>query len=138
MPPMAPVLIAGPDDLAEAAASLLEQAGWTWTTVDSGAACLDALNQQRPSALVLDVGLTGPTVVELIARVRKNERLGDLPILLVTSVYRPSAYRREPQSLYGADGFVEHPHLRDQLLDRLQSLTGSPDSPDQDGGRGED
>ncbi len=72
-------------------------------------------------ALILDVAYSSPPAFLLIETIRASER-ADLPVILISSVYSKTAYKRRPTSLYGADDYVEQHHIPDMLPEKLSRL----------------
>jgi len=83
---------------------------------------LRTLDQYRPSVALLDVGLPGIAGFELCERIRKSERLRNTKIILVASIYDKTRYKREPESLYGADDYIERHHIQDGLIPKIEVL----------------
>ena len=46
-----------------------------------------------------------------------------MKIILLSSVYNKTAYKRRPSSLYGADDYIEKHHLPDDLTPKIRRLT---------------
>jgi predicted Zn finger-like uncharacterized protein len=74
-----------------------------------------------PMAIV-DVALPGLFAFELIEQLRRQPQLAQLKIILISSVYRKTAYKRTPFSLYGADDYIEQHHLPDDLVPKIHRL----------------
>lgn len=76
---------------------------------------------ERVDLLLLDVGLPGMLSFELIDCLQANAENRPLKTLLVSSTYRQGAYRRQPQSLYGADGWFDLEKI-EQLPEEVKRL----------------
>lgn len=115
---------------------ILELHGFDVHTVRDGHATQLALEARRWDALVVDVALPGIPGYELV-RVAKSladagPHSGAPRVVLVSSVYRRTAYKRRPTRLYGADDYVEVHHLGDFLPVKLRSMIGMPVQPSTD------
>ncbi|HEU0266127.1 MAG TPA: response regulator [Candidatus Saccharimonadaceae bacterium] len=63
----------------------LERAGWHVTSVGSAFEAVDALDERKPDAVVLDVFLPGSNGLQLLHEMRSHADLGNIPVVLVTS-----------------------------------------------------
>lgn len=80
------VLIVEDDDwLAEQHARTLKVAGIRTDTVPHALAAIDAIDQQRPDALVLDVLLAGPNAFTLLHELQSYADLASIPVILCTN-----------------------------------------------------
>lgn len=117
------ILVAHPEgEVRLAVAEILAKAGYSYTASGTGRAALKILHQQDHVGLLVDCALPQMFAFELIDHIRKDDALKDLKIVLLSSVYSKTAYKRRPSSLYGADDYIEKHHLIDRLLDKFQSL----------------
>lgn len=73
-----------------------------------------------PRILFLDQGLVGPDCMEFLARLRAQEKLGDLRVVLLTS--DPSGDYRERALAAGFDELLTKPYGLEQLLDVAETI----------------
>lgn len=101
----------------------LEETGYRVRTAPDGAAALDALHQERPLALVLDLGLP---YVDGTGVARSSRALydGDVPIIIISANGRAEEDARE----IGASGFLRKPFLLDELEAVLGRALAARDS----------
>jgi predicted Zn finger-like uncharacterized protein len=86
---------------------------------------LDALKKAtelRPHAMIVDVGLTGIYGFELCERLKGDPDTKNVKIILLSSVYDMTRYKRSPASLYGADDYIEKHHIPDKLAGKIRKL----------------
>jgi DNA-binding NarL/FixJ family response regulator len=116
---LAPVLVADRDSAFRTAiAALVAHAGMTTHTVASGREALASARAQRPSVVVLDVGLQEMSGYETCRELR--EMFGEtLPILFVSSE-RTEPGDRVVGLLLGADDYLAKPVDPDELLARIR------------------
>jgi CheY-like chemotaxis protein len=111
-----------------AVSRVLDRAGFTTVCTLEGTETLAALGRERWAALVVDVALPGIPGYELVDRAHAMAAAapaqGAPIVVLVASVYRPTAYKRRPTGLYGADDYVEIHHLGDLLPAKLCERLG--------------
>jgi CheY-like chemotaxis protein len=75
------------------------------------------------------VGLTGIYGFELCERLKGDPDTRGIKIILLSSVYGLTAYKRNPVTLYGADDYIEKHHIPDKLVPKIkQLLSGRPGS----------
>jgi len=99
-------------------------------TVEHATDGLDALKKAtalKPTVMIVDVGLTGIYGFELCERLKGDPDTRSIKIILLSSVYGLTAYKRNPITLYGADDYIEKHHIPDRLVPKLrQLLSGRP------------
>lgn len=80
------VLLAEDDaDLRDLYSFILNQAGFEVRQAENGQAALNELQRHRPDILITDVMMPGMTGLELIERVKKEEELRNLPVVLISA-----------------------------------------------------
>jgi predicted Zn finger-like uncharacterized protein len=94
---------------------LLEASNFEVITAADGIEAMSKLKESHPQLILIDVALPEVFGFEFCDLVRRDERLRDIKIILVASVYDKTRFRREPESLYGADDYVEM-HLIPRIL----------------------
>jgi len=101
---------------------IIEDAGFEGVLQHSGDEVLAAMDVLRPQVAVVDVALQGLYAFEVVDKVRRRPGLGNVKIILLSSVYNRAAYKRSPSSLYGADDYIEKHHLPDDLVLKINRL----------------
>ena len=74
---------------------------------------------------VLDVALPGMFAFQLIEEIQTWTNPAPPKIILLSSVYKYTAYKRLPSSLYGADDYIEKHHMGDLLVPKILRLGGA-------------
>jgi len=109
--------------------SLLEREGYSAVVAQSGEEALDVLGlgeAARPEPLVrsdvilLDVLMGGMDGYEVCKRLREDERLGYVPIIMVTVL--DSLEEKVKGLEYGADDYIAKPFKSEELLARIEAL----------------
>jgi two-component system, sensor histidine kinase and response regulator len=99
--------------------TILEEEGYEISTADNGEAALKMVTDSPPDLILLDVMMPGMNGYEVTRKVRQNQHLPFMPILLITADDRP----RVAEGLdIGADDFIRKPVEYDELLARVRSL----------------
>ncbi|HWH00023.1 MAG TPA: response regulator [Pilimelia sp.] len=119
---MAEVLVVEDDqDIRTMLATRLERAGFGVTTAPTAVDALAAVREHRPDAVLLDVQLPGMSGLEFCRRVRADEALADILVVVATASVGPGAMAAAFEA--GADEFVTKPFQLADLIDRLRSAT---------------
>lgn len=99
--------------------AILEEEGFQIDVEDNGKSALERIEVSPPDLILLDVMMPGIDGYEVTRRVRQNENLPFIPILLITAYDQPSVVRGLD---LGADEFIRKPVEVDELLARVRSL----------------
>lgn len=100
---------------------ILEAAGYQVRVAPDGAAALDLLQREACDLVVTDIEMPRLDGFSLTARVRADDRLGDLPVVLVTSLDSEDDRRRGVE--VGADAYiVKGAFDQDRLLETIRRL----------------
>lgn len=110
---------------AELVRSLLEPFGHVVTAAASVGAALGLVDQARPDLIVCDVHLADGSGYEVLARIRSEARLQDVPFVLLSSSARGPTERARAEAR-GAHQFIVRPIEAADLLKALRDhLEGS-------------
>lgn len=122
------VLVAHDSKLvADMVQGVVKEAGLTVVHAADGLDALKKATALKPKVMIVDVGLTGIYGFELCERLKGDPDTRNIKIILLSSVYGLTAYKRNPVTLYGADDFIEKHHIPDRLVSKLrQLLSGQP------------
>ncbi len=88
-----------------------------------GKEALETVQRVKPEVLLLDVALPTMFGFEVCERVRQDPALAGVKIVLIASIYDKTRYKRSPNSLYGADDYIEKHHIPDSLVPMIHRLT---------------
>lgn len=99
--------------------ALLEDEGYTITTLESGQAMLDVVAEVLPDLILLDIMMPEMSGYEATRQIRQMESLPFIPILLVTAHERSNVVEGLDT---GADDFIRKPFNADELLARVRAL----------------
>ena len=122
---------------------IVEAAGYECVFGHNGTEVLALMEAIRPHVAVVDVALQGLYAFEVVDRLRRRPGLDKVKIILLSSVYNNTAYKRQPNSLYGADDYIEKHHIPDDLIHKINRQlvgaveTGAPVENDEVEGSGQ-
>ncbi|MFZ9888992.1 MAG: response regulator [Myxococcota bacterium] len=102
-------------------AKALRHDGCRVIEVERGDKALSVFRTVRPSLVVLDAMLPGLHGFEICRRLKQHPELQQVPVLMVSAVYRGWENSREIHEVHGADAFLEKPFT----LALLRKLAGN-------------
>lgn len=112
------------EEISEQIGAVLLDAGLSPVRAADGEQVMQILSANPPAAVVLDVALDKVLTYQVVEHLQKTPDLAHVRSVLVASVFRKTAYKRRPQSLYGADDYIEQHHIPDGLVKKLATLLG--------------
>lgn len=111
--------------------AMLEAEGCTVLLAENGVDGLAVLKHETSRApftlMVLDVMMPKMTGLEMLAELRKDPELNDLPVLMLTAEGKPEDVARGYAA--GASFYMTKPFDRDQLLEGVHAALHSRRSP---------
>jgi len=98
----------------------LRQAGFTCEALKDGESGLDWLKNQQPDMILLDWMLPGIDGIEFIRRLRANEFLASIPVIMLTA-------KGESEDMVkglsvGADDYINKPFSPPELIARIKAV----------------
>src|SRR5207248_3882507 len=107
------------------------QAGFRIVQVPTGERALDAVRDQQPRVVVLDVGLAGDLDgLEVCRRLRTGPATASLPVIMLTA--RDEEIDRVLGLELGADDYVTKPFSPRELVARVKAILRRADGPARD------
>ena len=97
--------------------------GFDVITADNGSAALDVIQNEDIDLVLLDVHLPVMDGCEVCRRVKRNESLCHIPIILFTAADATEAAGKA--RAVNADDFVTKPFERDELMAKVRRFVGS-------------
>ena len=111
------VLVADDDEaVRELVATILEEEGYAVRTAASGSEALSVARQERPAVVLMDVNMPGLDGLSACRRLRADERLAALPVVLMSSQPIPGDELRRCR----ADNFLPKPFDITELVDEIE------------------
>jgi len=93
-------------------------------TVQNGDMALTELNRFQPDMILLDPMLPKVSGFDVSQKIRSA--MPDLPIIMLTAVYRGMVYRTQALSKYGATEYLEEPVSVEELRATIEKYIGLP------------
>lgn len=101
---------------------LISGAGFEVSSAKDGVEALESVENSKPDLLIIDPMLPKLSGFEVSKKV--SEKHPEIPIIIITSVYKGIKYKNEALTKYGAKDFFEVPFDEAQLLSRVIELLG--------------
>jgi len=99
---------------------LLERQGMNVMTAKDGVEAVSVLQERKPDIVLLDIEMPRMDGFEVARQVRRDERLADLPIVMISS--RTGAKHRERAGELGVNHFLGKPFQENELLEVIDEL----------------
>ena len=104
---------------------LLERNGMNVLTAKDGVDAITQLQERKPDIMLLDIEMPRMDGFEVATLVRHDERLKDLPIIMITS--RTGSKHRERAMAIGVNEYLGKPYQESLLLETIQQLVKKHD-----------
>ncbi len=104
---------------------LLERNGMNVVTAKDGVDAIAQLQEHKPDIMLLDIEMPRMDGFEVATLVRHDERLKDLPIIMITS--RTGDKHRERALAIGVNEYLGKPYQESLLLETIQNLVKAHD-----------
>ena len=104
------------------AGRFLERQGFNVITARDGVEAMELLQDQRPDVMLLDIEMPRMDGFEVARRVKGNEDLNHIPIIMITS--RTGEKHRERAMALGVEQYLGKPYQEDVLLASITELIG--------------
>ena len=110
-------------DAREFLVTVLEDNGFAAVTASDGTEAVALLEQQTPDLVTLDISMPEKSGVAVYRRLREDEQLKDVPVIIITGVSDDfkqfiSSRRQVPPP----DGYISKPVDHEQFLSMVQGL----------------
>ncbi|MBW2703029.1 MAG: response regulator [Deltaproteobacteria bacterium] len=127
----APMILVVDDepDIVRMLQKTLEKDGFRVVTATRGLEALQAVKQHAPQLVLLDAMLPEIHGFEICKKIKTSKRYGQIPVIMISAVYRGWRYAQDAKDAYGADDFFEKPFRLVPLMRRIRELLNAgPDS----------
>lgn len=106
--------------------TILREAGYNVITASDGIEAMVKIEKEKPFLVLLDVALPKIYGFEVCRQIKNRPETKETLVILLASIYDATRYKREPETLYGADDYIEKHHIEDSLLDKIRRLVEKP------------
>lgn len=98
----------------------LETTGYTARGFENGEELFEALEQNCPRLVLLDIMLPGEDGIAILKKMKKNAKTKDIPVIMVTA--KGSEYDKVKGLDLGADDYVTKPFGMMELISRVKAV----------------
>lgn len=105
-------------------ASLLHKGGYVTITATDGIEAMVKAIKELPFLAIIEVALPKIYGFEVCKRLKLRPETRNMKVILVSSPYDKTRYRREPESFYDADEYIEEHRISEILTDTVNLLRG--------------
>jgi chemosensory pili system protein ChpA (sensor histidine kinase/response regulator) len=122
--PQPPLILVVDDSLTvrKITGRVLVKAGYRVATAKDGVEALEAIQEEMPAAMLLDIEMPRMDGFELARHLRADARTADLPVIMITS--RSAEKHRQHALDLGVDAYMGKPFQDDALLAEIARLIG--------------
>lgn len=110
--------------IVERISKLLTQKGYAVIGAYDGIDTMIKAVKELPFLAILDVALPKIYGFEVCKRLKERAETKEIKVILISSIYDKTRYRREPNSLYGADDYIEEHQIEELLIDKIDAIKG--------------
>ena len=96
-------------DIRKMLVRLLTRSGHHVVEADSGLSALRLVKERHPDLILLDAMLPEVHGFEIVRRIKGSQRYGQIPIIMVSAVYRGWRYAEDLKQSLSVDYFIEKP-----------------------------
>ena len=114
------------DDILLLVTTRLRRDGFEVVSARNGDEALALAREQRPDVAVLDIGMPGLDGLEVLGRIRADDELREMRVVLLTAKAQESDVRRGYTA--GADLYVRKPFSPAELSARVRKLVDGESS----------
>lgn len=115
------VLVAEDDrDIRELVTAKLSGAGYRVIAVADGIAALNVIREQSPDIALLDVMMPGSSGLDVIGKLRTDERTASVPVILLSA--KSQDFDVETGLALGAADYIIKPFSPRELLERVEAV----------------
>ncbi len=86
-----------------------------------GQQAYEKYNSEKPDLIILEAMLPKLHGFDLTQKIYRETK-GEIPIIIVTGLYKGAQYRNEAIRSFGAAAYFEKPYDKDRLLDTVNRL----------------
>jgi len=100
----------------------LEKHGYDVTTAADGAEALRLCDELAPDLVLLDAMLPQVHGFEVCRRLKASPRTRQVPVIMMTAIYRGWRFAQEARDIFGAEDYVEKPFRLEDFLRRIEAV----------------
>lgn len=103
-------------------ASILQHHGYDFLEADSGVDALRLVRERRPDMILLDVSLPGGNGFEIVASLRHDQAMAEVPLVALTTYMMPGD--RERARSAGFNAYLSKPCSPRRVVEEVERFIG--------------
>ncbi|OGW39121.1 MAG: hypothetical protein A2Y97_09140 [Nitrospirae bacterium RBG_13_39_12] len=103
---------------------LLAENGYLTITASDGIDAMVKAIKELPFLTIVEVALPKIYGFEICKRLKLRPETKEMKFILLSSIYDKRRYKREPESLYDADDYIEEHMISEVLIGKVNALRG--------------
>lgn len=120
------------EDIRKLVTKMLEGRGHEVLEADRGLLALRLVKEETPDLIILDAMLPELHGFDIARRIKGSERYGQIPILMMSAVYRGWRIAADLKANYGIEEYVEKPFRLAELAEKIARLLDRKSAPPPD------
>ena len=104
--------------------SILTQNGYLTVTSSNGIDAMIKATKELPFLTIVEVGLPKIFGFEVCKRLKQRAETKEMKFILIGALYDQKRYTREPESLHGADGYIDEQRISELLIETVNTIRG--------------
>lgn len=108
-------------DILEILGDVLESEGHEVATFEDGESLLEAVEEELPDVVLLDINMPGPSGWDVRRELRSDSRTSDIPVIAVTA-RGGEGVEGSARDALGFTDFIRKPFRLPDVLDRVEAV----------------
>lgn len=114
------------EDIRRLLKRVLMDRGYRVMEADRGTTALRLVKEHVPDLIVLDAMLPELHGFEICRRIKGSQKYGQIPIIMISAVYRGWRYAEDLKQNYGVDAYIEKPFRITEVVKAVETAIASP------------
>lgn len=110
------------DDIRKLLARVMTQKGYRVVESARGLDALQKVRDESPDVILLDAMLPEVHGFEICRRIKGSKKYGDIPVIMVSAIYRGWRVAEDLKASYGVDAFLEKPFKISDIVAQVERV----------------
>jgi len=117
------ILVAHSDDeIIKKCTTVLRAEGYDVLVSKDGIDAMVKAMREHPFLVIIEVSLPKIYGFEVCKRIKERKETSDIKVIIVGNIYDKEKYRRRPESLHGADDYIEAHEIEELLTEKVRYI----------------
>jgi len=99
---------------------ILQEEGHSCVTIGESSKTIDAIYHETPEMVMLDIALTKPSSLDILAKLKSAPSTRDIPVIIVTA--GNSVHKMAKCYSFGAYDYISKPFFREEVIARIRNI----------------